>query len=157
MKRSLSFSILLTGLMAAAGAQAQTAHPQTSATPLRAGEASTFVQGRPNLNPNIPAFNPNVASTKTRAEVIAELMNSRATYSGAPATWAAPPRAGEASTFVQGRPNLNPNLPAFNPAVASGKSRAEVIAELMNRRQIFEAVRSGDAELDTTRFGMLQR
>jgi hypothetical protein len=86
-KSTLSLSILMAGLLATAGAQAQTA-PVTAApevpvstkdqirqdaqgrdaasatttAPGRAGEASTMVNGNPNANPNDPAL------TKSRAE-----------------------------------------------------------------------------------------
>ena len=66
--------ILLAGLLAAAGAQAQsTPAAGSSDLPPKAGEASTVVQGKPNIDPNMPA-------AKTRAEVIAELIGRRAAF-----------------------------------------------------------------------------
>src|SRR6185369_18063629 len=90
--------------------------------------------------------------------------NKDAKNMGAAATSDVPPKAGEASTSVQGKPNADPNMPAATkdskkeaqnimgaapatssaaPAAASaaGKTRAEVIAELMGRRAAFDAER----------------
>jgi hypothetical protein len=146
MNKSHYLPVVLAGLLAAAGAQAQTAAPATgthlhpaggaavtSNVPPKAGEASTFVQGRPNLNPNDPAHNPQMRSHSG--------MHHGSQSMGAAMTSDVPPRAGEASTFVQGRPNLNPGIPAHNPDVVSPRSREEVVSELMNRRAAFEAQR----------------
>jgi hypothetical protein len=89
-KSTLSLSILMAGLMAAAGAQAQTvpatpvpdvpvstkdqirqdaqgrdAASATTTAPGRAGEASTMVQGNPNANPDDPALSKSRAERRT--------------------------------------------------------------------------------------------
>ena len=46
-----------------------------------------------------------------------------------------PPKAGEASTVTQGKPNIDPN------AAPRALTRQEVVAELMQRRSTFEANR----------------
>jgi hypothetical protein len=66
--------MLLAGLLAAAGAQAQsTPAAGSSDLPPKAGEASTAVQGKPNADPNMPA-------ARSRAEVIGELLGRRAAF-----------------------------------------------------------------------------
>ncbi|HSI53078.1 MAG TPA: hypothetical protein VK981_03850 [Ramlibacter sp.] len=89
-------SILMAGLMAAAGAQAQSSPVSeapvstkdqlrqdaqgmnrattTEAVPPRAGEASAITQGKPNMDPK------EVVGARTRAEVRAELLASRANF-----------------------------------------------------------------------------
>lgn len=47
-------SLLLAGLLAVAGAQAQTA-AATSSVPVKSGDDSTQVQGQPNMDPNSPS------------------------------------------------------------------------------------------------------
>ncbi|MCM2253993.1 MAG: hypothetical protein NDJ19_16645, partial [Ramlibacter sp.] len=74
MKMSHSYPILLAGLLAAAGVQAQsTPAAGSSDLPPKAGEASTMVQGKPNVDPNKPM-------ARTRAEVVAELLGRRAAF-----------------------------------------------------------------------------
>lgn len=128
MKQSHYLSILLAGLVAVAGAQAQTAPAAGSSDlPPKAGEASTQTQGAPNAaTTNMPGAAPAASKDAVRQE--AQGMG------GAAATSAVPPKAGEASTVVQGKPNVDPNMPA-------AKSRAEVVSELLGRRAAFEAQR----------------
>ena len=57
------------------------------------------------------------------------------TMGGASATASVPPKAGEASSFVQGKPNADPN------GMPRALSRQEVVAELMGRRALFDAHR----------------
>jgi hypothetical protein len=129
MKQSLYLPILLAGLLAAAGAQAQSAPAAGSSDlPPKAGEASTQTQGAPNAaTTNTPAAEAPAAS-KDAVRQEAQGMG------GAAATSSVAPKAGEASTVVQGKPNADPDKPA-------AKSRAEVVAELMGRRAAFEAQR----------------
>ena len=120
--------ILLAGLLAAAGAQAQSAPAAgNSDLPPKAGEASTQTQGAPNAaTTNVPA---------TEAPADKDAVRQGAQGMGAAAgTSSVAPKAGEASTVVQGKPNADPDKPA-------AKTRAEVIAELMGRRAAFEAQR----------------
>jgi hypothetical protein len=91
--------MLLAGLLAAGGAQAQNS---VATVPQWAGEASTFVQGRPNMNPDSAIFAANRGDL-SRDEVRAELL----------AAGTIPPIPGEASTLVQGRPNMNPDSAIF--------------------------------------------
>lgn len=127
-------SILLAGLLAAAGAQAQTA-AATSSVPVKPGEASTQAQGQPNVDPNSPSapgaraypsapiypgtsqsttIYPSAQATpRTREEVRQEAKGMGA----AAATTPVPGRAGEASTMVHGRPNVDPNAPMLPPPV----------------------------------------
>jgi len=128
MKQSHSLAILLAGLLAAAGVQAQSA-PASGSTdlPPKAGEASTQTMGAPN------AATTNVPATQAPANKDAVRQEAQG-MSGAAATSSVPPKAGEASTVVQGKPNIDPNMPA-------AKTRAEVVAELLGRRAAFEAQR----------------
>lgn len=129
MKQSHYLPILLAGLLAAAGVQAQTAPAAGSSDlPPKAGEASTQTQGVPNAaTTNSPAAEAPAASK--------DAVRQEAQGMGAAAgTSSVPPKAGEASTVVQGKPNADPNMPA-------AKSRAEVVAELLGRRAAFEAQR----------------
>jgi hypothetical protein len=62
--------MLLAGLLAAGAAQAQFS---VATVPQRAGEASTFVQGRPNLHPDSAMFAANRGDLN-RGEVHAQLL-----------------------------------------------------------------------------------
>jgi hypothetical protein len=129
MKQSLYLPILLAGLLAAAGAQAQSAPAAGSSDlPPKAGEASTQTQGAPN------AATTNAPGTGTPAASKDAVRQDAQGMGAAAATSSVPPKAGEASTVVQGKPNADPDKPA-------AKSRAEVVAELMGRRAAFEAQR----------------
>lgn len=120
--------ILLAGLLAAAGAQAQsTSASGSSDSPPKAGEASTQTMGAPNAKTTNSPVSEVPVSDKDAIRQEAQGMGSAA------ATSSVPPKAGEASTFTQGKPNKDPN-----EKVAS-KSRAEVQGELLGRRAAFKA------------------
>lgn len=130
MIKSTSLSFVLAGLLAAAGVQAQTAPAAGSSNlPPKAGEASTQTMGAPNAK--------TTNSTATEAPVQSKdaLRQEAQTMGGASATSSVPPKAGEASTLVQGKPNADPN------ATPRALSRQEVVAELMGRRAQFDAQR----------------
>jgi hypothetical protein len=150
-KSHVYLPILLAGLLAAAGARAQSPASASSDLPAKAGEASTQTMGVPNAKTtNSPASEAPIPNKDARIE-------GQTMGAGAAPTADVPVRAGEASTTVQGKPNADPNMPAANkdakkeaqsimgagPATASaaGKTRAEVIAELMGRRAAFDAAR----------------
>ena len=101
MKKSTCLPFLMAGLLAAAGAQAQTTPASGSSdAPMKAGEASTQTQGQPNakttnspvgdtaaapMHKDTQAMGAAAADTMTphkltRAEVIGELMSRRAWY-----------------------------------------------------------------------------
>jgi hypothetical protein len=134
--------MLLAGLLAAAGAQAQSA-PAAGSTdlPPKAGEASTQTQGVPNAATTNSPVTEAPAASKDEKRQEAQGMGA------ASATSPVAPKAGEASTVVRGKPNIDPNMPA-------AKTRAEVIAELMGRRAAFEAERR--ARLDA-KSGVMRR
>ena len=129
MTKSTYLPFLLAGLLAAAGAQAQTA-PAAGSTdgPPKAGEASTQTQGVPNAKTTHSTASEAPAATSGAMPPSAQSMGSAA------ATSNIAPKAGEASTYAQGKPNADPDKP-------HALSRAEVRAELMGRRAAFEAQR----------------
>jgi len=123
--------VLLAGLLAAAGVQAQsTSASGSSDLPPKAGEMSTQSHGAPN------------AATSNSPVTEAPLSNKDATrqdasgMSGASATTSVPGKAGEMSTTVQGRPNANPNDPMV------GKSRAEMRGDVASKRAERDANRA---------------
>lgn len=130
-KSNVYLSVLMAGLLATAGAQAQsTSAAGSSDLPPKAGEASTQTMGVPNAQTtNSPATEAPV-STKDAIRQGANGMGSAA------ATTSVPGKAGEASTTVQGRPNANPNDPLLS------KSRAEVRNEMMMQRAEVDAKRA---------------
>jgi hypothetical protein len=130
MTKSTTLSFVMAGLLAAAGVQAQTAPAAGSSDlPPKAGEASTQTMGAPNAKTtNSPVTEAPVQSTDT-------VRQEAQTMGGAAATSSVPPKAGEASTVVQGKPNADPN------AMPRALSREEVVAELMGRRALFDAHR----------------
>jgi hypothetical protein len=100
-------SVLLAGLLTAAGAQAQSTSPSGSSdTPPKAGEASTQTQGAPNAKTTNSADGTSTSKDAARKDAKGK--------SGASATTSVPGKAGEASTTVQGQPNANPDDPAKN-------------------------------------------
>jgi hypothetical protein len=129
MTKTTYLPLLLAGLLAAAGAQAQsTPAAGSSDGPPKAGEASTQTMGAPNAKTtNQTATEAPIPNNKDVVRQEAQGMG------GASATSPIAPKAGEASTFVQGAPN----------AVAAPQmlSRAEVQSELLSRRARFEATR----------------
>ena len=128
-------SLLLAGLMAG-GAWAQTAAP-TSDVPVKAGEASTLTNGRPNMATNNEPVTaaPAVTGAMGAAPVtsatglpVDSAASSSTAVMGAPAdarivpfhsasvTSNVPTKAGEASTMTNGVPNAathNPNPDGF--------------------------------------------
>lgn len=140
MSKSTYLPILLAGLLAAAGAQAQTAPAAGSSDlPPKAGEASTQTMGQPNAQTtNSPVTEAPIAG-KDAVRQEAQGMGSAA------ATSSVPPKAGEASAFTQGKPNKDPK------EVVGARSRAEVVAELLASRATFEAehrtMRNPDARM----------
>lgn len=122
---------LLAGLLAAAGAQAQTTPAAGSSDgPPAAGEASTQTQGVPNAKTTNSPVTEAPVQSKDAVRQEAQSMGAAA------ATSSVPPKAGEASTVVQGKPNIDPN--AEKPQALS---RQQVVAELKGRRALFEANR----------------
>jgi len=121
-------SVLMAGLLAAAGAQAQsTPAAGSSDGPPKAGEASNQTAGAPNAaTTNSPATEAPASKDAVRQE--AQGMGAAAATANVPA------KAGEASTTVMGKPNIDPNAP-------HAMTRAEVRAELLGRRTAFEAQR----------------
>jgi hypothetical protein len=130
-KSNAYLSVLLAGLLAAAGVQAQSSSASGSSD-LRpkAGEASTQTMGAPNAATTNSPVTEAPISTKDAIRQEAHGQSGAATTSGVPG------KAGEASTTVQGRPNADP----ANPLV--GKSRAEVKAELAMHRAQLNAARA---------------
>jgi hypothetical protein len=124
-------SVLLAGLMAAAGAQAQsTSAGGSSDLPPKAGEASTQTNGVPNAATTNSPVTEAPVSTK---DAIRQEANGTG---GASATTSVPGRAGEASTMVRGKPNADPNDPM------ASKSRAEVRSEAAMQRAQTGATRA---------------
>jgi hypothetical protein len=108
-KSNAYLSVLLAGLLAAAGVQAQTALPGGSSdTPPKAGEASTQTQGVPNAATTNSPVSEVPISTKDQIRQGAQVPG------GAAPTSAVPVDAGEASTVVRGKPNADPNDPSLS-------------------------------------------
>jgi hypothetical protein len=123
--------VLLAGLLAAAGVQAQsTSASGSSDLPPKAGEMSTQSQGVPN------AATTNSPVTEAPVSTKDAIRQDASGQSGASATTSVPGRAGEMSTTVQGRPNANPNDPMV------GKSRAEVRGDVAAKRADRDAMRA---------------
>ena len=123
--------VLLAGLLAAAGVQAQsTSASGSSDLPPKAGEMSTQSQGVPN------AATSNSPVTEAPLPGKDAIRQDAHGMSGASATTSVPGKAGEMSTTVQGRPNANPNDPMV------GKSRAEVRGEVATKRAERDATRA---------------
>ena len=129
MTKTTYLPLVLAGLLAAAGAQAQSVSASGSSNgPPKAGEASTQTMGVPNAKTtNSTATEAPIPNNKDVVRQEAQGMGN------ASATSPIAPKAGEASTYVQGVPNVEP--------VPHALTRAEVQAELMSRRARFEAGR----------------
>lgn len=126
---TLHLSIVMAGLLAAAGCYAQsTSASGSSDLPPKAGEASTQTHGVPNAATTNSPVTEAPLSTKDALRQDAQGMGA------ASATTAVPGKAGEASTMVQGAPNADPLHPR-------ALTRAEVRQELLARRAAFEAER----------------
>lgn len=121
-------SVLLAGLLAVAGAQAQSASASgTTNLPPKAGEASSQTLGVPNM---APSNSPVSEAPRLSRDQIREDAHGQ---DAASATTSVPGRAGEATTMVQGRPNADPGQAA--------RTREDVRGELLQRRQLHEAAR----------------
>lgn len=131
MNRSTAhLSILLAGLLVAAGAQAQsTPAAGSSDLPPKAGEASTQTHGVPNQATTNSPVTESPVMNKDQVRQEAQGMGNAA------ATTPVPGKAGEPSTMVQGRPN------AALEQQQAARTRQEVVAELLNRRGMYEAMR----------------
>lgn len=140
MTKSNYLSFLIAGMMAAAGAQAQsTPAAGSSDGPPKAGEASTQTMGASNAKTtNSPATEAPMQG-KDAARQDAQGMGAAA------ATSSVAPKAGEASTVTQGKPDIDPN------AAPRALSRQEVVAQLMQSRATFEANRRSMREGHMTR------
>jgi hypothetical protein len=122
MKKSNAYlPVLMAGLMAAAGAYAQsTPAAGSSDTPPKAGEASTQTMGAPN----------------------AKTTNSPVSEAPAPAsaaattTYSAPAPVAQTTTSV-----TTTTAMGAGPAADAPKTRAQVKQELLSRRAMFEAER----------------
>jgi hypothetical protein len=127
MKSTTTVSILLAGMIAAAGVHAQSAAAGGSSNvPLKAGEASTMTNGVPN------AKTTNTPGTEGTSATV----NTGTAKSTAASTTKVPEKAGEASTMVKGKPNANPDAPQLNKSKAEIKSeKAMKKAEADQRRQ----------------------
>lgn len=127
-KAKTTASLLLAGLLAG-GAWAQTAAP-TSDVPVKAGEASTVTHGQPNMatQHDRMASHPSTVGSATAAplssatglpvdnasstHVMGASSDARVVpYHSATVTSNVPTKAGEASTFTNGVPNLMTNNP----------------------------------------------
>lgn len=134
MKRSHAYlPVLLAGMLASAGVYAQTTYGPggsgSSDLPPKAGEASTQTDGVPNAaTTNSPVSEAPAPAARTTPS------DTRA-MGAAAATSNIPPKAGEATTTVMGSPNADPMKP-------HAMTRAEVVAELMGRPQMFHSLRS---------------
>ena len=124
-KFSCHQAVLLCGLLAAAGVQAQvTPAAGSSDLPPKAGEASTQTHGVPNARTtNMPMSQAPAAMTHRELRQDTQRM-------GAAATTPVPGKAGEASTMVHGVPNVNPNDPALKMGWMGDRSRIGVPATL---------------------------
>lgn len=125
--------VLLAGLLATAGVYAQTTYgPGSSGSsdlPPKAGEASTQTHGVPN------AATTNSPMSEAPAPAVGTTPSDTRAMGAAAATSNVAPKAGEASTYVMGRPNADPMKP-------HAMTRAEVVGELMERPKMFQSLRS---------------
>lgn len=141
-KSNLHSSILLAGLLAVAGVQAQTAPAAGSSDgPPKAGEASTQTRGVPN------AATTHSPVTEAPLQSKDEIRQDAHGLSGAAVTTPVPGKAGEASTMSQGRPNASDT----SVMGAGPRSRDDVRSELLTRRQAFEAERRAHTKGDDYR------
>jgi len=125
MKKSHAYlPVLMAGLVAAAGAYAQTTPAAGSSdTPPKAGEASTQTMGAPNA--------------KTTNSPVSEAPSPSAAPAAASSTYAAP-----AAPVAQTTTNVTTTAAmGSNPAADAPKTRAQVKQELLSRRATFEAER----------------
>jgi hypothetical protein len=130
MTKGTYLPFLLAGLLVAAGTQAQsTPAAGNSDGPPKAGEASTQTMGAPNAKTTNSPVTEAPVQNKDAVRQDAQGMGAAA------ATSSVAPKAGEASTVTQGKPNIDPN------AAPRALTRQEVVAELMGSRANFEGQR----------------
>jgi hypothetical protein len=120
-------SLLLAGLLASAGAFAQSTSSASSNVPLQAGEASTVSRGVPNMAPSAVQVDP-MPATGTMGAAPADpavVAPSDPAYGGrvvprgsASVTSNVPTGAGEASTMTRGVPNAR----TYNPVTNDGRA-----------------------------------
>jgi len=124
MKKSHAYlPVLMAGLMAAAGAYAQsTPAAGSSDTPPKAGEASTQTMGAPNA--------------KTTNSPVSEAPSPSAAPAAASTTYTAPAPVAQTTTNV-----TTTTAMGAGPAAEGPKTRAQVKQELLSRRATFEAER----------------
>jgi len=139
--KTTTISLLLAGLLGAAGAWAETPPNATSDTSV-GGQASTMTQGRPNMaTTNEPAVaTPAAAPTGTMGASSPMASDASTTTMTMGAMQAAPtqdhmrrgvynsdPRlgTGESSTMVNGQPNANPDDPLLAKTRAERRSERE--------------------------------
>lgn len=140
MTKSTYLPFLFAGLMAAAGVHAQsTPAAGSSDGPPKAGEASTQTMGAPNAKTTNSPVTEAPMQSKDAVRQDAQGMGAAA------ATSSVAPKAGEASTVTQGKPNVDPN------AAPHALTRQEVVAQLMQSRTTFEANRRAMREGHMTR------
>lgn len=115
--------VLMAGLMAAAGAYAQsTPAAGSSDTPPKAGEASTQSNGAPNA--------------KTTNSPVSEAPSPSAAAATTSSTYSAPAPVAQTTTNV-----TTTTAMGAGPAADGPKTRAQVKQELLSRRAMFEAER----------------
>jgi hypothetical protein len=127
-KSNALLPVLVAGLMAAAGAHAQsTPAAGSSDTPPKAGEASTQTMGVPNAkttnSPASEAPSPSVAPAAPAAPATSS-------------TYSAPAPVAQTTTSV-----TTTTAMGAGPAADAPKTRAQVKQELLSRRAMFEAER----------------
>jgi hypothetical protein len=124
MKKSHAYlPVLMAGLVAAAGAYAQsTPAAGSSDTPPKAGEASTQTVGAPNA--------------KTTNSPVSEAPSPSAATAATSSTYSAPAPVAQTTTNVTTTAAMG-----SNPAADAPKTRAQVKQELLSRRANFEAER----------------
>jgi hypothetical protein len=124
MKKSHAYlPVLMAGLVAAAGAYAQTTPAAGSSdTPPKAGEASTQTMGAPNA--------------KTTNSPVSEAPSPSAATAATASTYSAPAPVAQTTTNV-----TTTTAMGAGPAADGPKTRAQVKQELLARRATFEAER----------------
>jgi hypothetical protein len=134
-------SVLMAGMLAAAGVNAQTAPASGSSDlPPKAGEASTQTRGAPN------ALTTNSTASEAPVSTKDAIRQDASGMGAASATTSVPGKAGEASTMVRGKPNANPDDPNVS------KSRAEINTDMAMSRSQMRADRAAQA-MGNTRYG----
>lgn len=141
--RTTTVSLLLSGLLAAGGAFAQSSPAAGSSNvPAGAGEASTTSKGVPNAKTTNDASTTNMGATGSTTVQSTTPMGKDAIrqdakgQGSASATTSVPGRAGEASTMVNGKPNANPDAPTLTKSKAERRTEKEMKrADAKQRRE----------------------